>query len=351
MASTKALFVDSQNQFKVIEIQQVPKPGKGELLIKILFSGVNPADIKHATHLGINNTVLGYDFSGQVIESADAESNYKPGDVVAGYTPSGLGRPVIYGTHQSHIICPEDMLFRVPDNLPLPDAACLTSVAMTASDALYNLLRFPLPSQTGHLGHDKPFLLWGATSSVGYCALQLSIASGVSPIFVTAKPEQFEHLRSLGITHMFDYRDPDVHKSIAKALQDLGHKKFEYAFDAAGAPDSGAQVLQAVSDVTQIVSTVLRDDKRFRLPVATPGFDFVIQPSGAPHAITIPARAADHKRAWEALTWAIENYGRLFRLPPVRVATDIAERVLEEIQRVVERGSGFSKLAVKQPLQ
>ncbi|CEI67607.1 hypothetical protein FVEN_g5695 [Fusarium venenatum] len=351
MAITKALFVDSKNHFKVIEVPLVPKPGKSELLIKVLFSGVNPADIKHATQLGINNTAIGYDFAGQVIGSAENDSNYETGDIVAGYTPSGLGRPVTYGTHQTHIICPEDMLFRVPDNLPLPDAASLTTVAMTAADAVYNRLGFPLPSRKGHFEPNKPFLLWGATSSVGYCALQLSIASGVSPIFVTAKPEHFEHLRSLGIAHLFDYRDPDVHKSIAKALQDLGLERFEYAFDAAGAPDSGGQVLRAVSDVTRIVSTVLRDDKRFTMPVATPGLDFVILPPGAPHAITIPARPADHKRAWEALTWAIENYGRSFRLPPVRVATDSAERVLEEIQRVVERGSGFSKLTVKQPLQ
>ncbi|RGP81164.1 hypothetical protein FLONG3_701 [Fusarium longipes] len=351
MSTTKALFVDSQNQFKVIKIDQVPKPGKGELLIKVLFSGVNPADIKHATHLGINNTVLGYDFVGQVIEPAEPESNYKPGDVVAGYTPSGVGRPIHYGTHQTHIVCPEAMLFRVLDNLPLPDAASLTTVAMTAADAVHNILGFPLPSQTGHLGHNKPFLLWGATSSVGYCALQLSIASGVSPIFVTAKPENFEHLRSLGITHVFDYRDPEVHKSISKTLQDQGYDKFEYAFDAAGSSNSGDQVLQAVSDDTRIVSTVLRDNKRFTMPVASPGFEFVIQPPGAPHAITIPSRPADHKRAWEALHWAIENYGTSFRLPPVRVATDNAEKVLEEMQRVVERGSGFSKLTVKQPLQ
>ncbi|KAM0489544.1 hypothetical protein ACHAP8_012475 [Fusarium lateritium] len=351
MAITKALFVDSQNHFKVIEVPQVPKPGQNELLIKVLFSGVNPADIKHATQLGINNAVIGYDFAGQVIESADDDSNYKPGDIVAGYTPSGLGRPVSYGTHQTHTICPEDMLFRVPDNLPLPDAASLTVVAMTAADAVYNHLGFPLPSLKDHLGPNKPFLLWGATSSVGYCALQFAIASGISPIFVTAKPEHFDHLRSLGITHVFDYRDPDVHKSIAKALQDLRLERFEYAFDAAGAPDSGDQVLQAVSDDTRIVSTVLRDDKRFTMPVATPGFDFVIRPPGSPHAITIPARPTDHKRAWEALIWAIENYGRLFRLPPVRVATDTAERVLEEIQRVVERGGEFSKLTVKQPLQ
>ncbi|KAF4498566.1 toxD [Fusarium agapanthi] len=348
--TTKALFIDSENNPKVIERQGLPKPSNGELLIKVLYSGVNPADIKHATFLGMNNTVMGHDFSGQVLETTKPDSSYKPGDIVAGYTPAGLRQPVHYGAHQAYITCPEDMLFKVPDNLPLPDAASLTVVAMTAADVVYNLFQFPLPTQEEKLAHKVPFLLWGATGSVGYCALQFAIASGVSPIFVTAIPAQFEHLRSLGVEHLFDFKDENVHESIAKTLHDLGFDKFLYAFDAAGAPDSGDQVLKAAANDTFIASTVIRDDKRFKMPVATTNIDFVIQPPGAPHPISIPARPADHARAWEALNWAIENYGKEFRLPPVRVVDDTAEAALEEIERFVKQGGGFSKVSIKQPL-
>ncbi|KAF5711924.1 toxD [Fusarium mundagurra] len=348
--TSKALFIDSENNPKVIERQGLPKPSNDELLIKVLYSGVNPADIKHATFLGMNNTVMGHDFSGQVLETTKPNSAYKPGDIVAGYTPAGLHQPVHYGAHQAFITCPEDMLFKVPDNLPLPDAASLTVVAMTAADAVYNLFQFPLPTQEEKLAYKVPFLLWGATGSVGYCTLQFAIASGVSPLFVAANPAQFEHLRSLGVEHLFDYKDENVHEDIAKTLRDLGFDKFLYAFDAAGVPDSADQVLKAVADDTVIASTVIRENKRFKMPVGATKFDFVMQPPGAPHPISLPARPADHARAWEASNWAIKNYGKKFRLPPVRVVDDTAEVALEEIKRFVKQGGGFSKVSIKQPL-
>ncbi|KAL5600519.1 hypothetical protein FOVSG1_008331 [Fusarium oxysporum f. sp. vasinfectum] len=348
--TAKALFIDSENNPKVTERQGLPKPSNGELLIKVLYSGVNPADIKHAVFLGMNNTVMGHDFSGQVLETTKPDSVYRPGDVVAGYTPAGLHQPAHYGAHQAYITCPEDMLYKVPDNLPLPDAASLTVVAMTAADVIYNLFKFPLPTENEKLAHKVPFLLWGATGSVGYCTLQFAIASGVSPILVTANPARFEHLRSLGVEHLFDYKDENVHESIAKTLRDLGFDKFSYAFDAAGAPDSADQVLKAVADDTTIVSAVIRDNKRFKMPVAVGSIDFVIQPPDSPHPITLPARPAEHDRAWKALNWAIENYGKKFRLPPVRVVEDTAENALEEIKRFVKQGGGFSKVSIKQPL-
>ncbi|KAI1029308.1 hypothetical protein LB504_010738 [Fusarium proliferatum] len=347
---TKALFIDSENNPKVIERQGLPKPSDGELLIKVLYSGVNPADIKHATNLGMNNTVMGHDFSGQVLKTTTPGSVYKPGDIVAGITPAGLYSPAHYGAHQAYITCPEDLLYKVPDNLPSPDAASLTVVAMTAADAIFNQFKFSLPAENKRLTQNGPFLLWGATGSVGYCALQFAIASGVSPIFVTAKPAQFEHLHSLGVEHLFDYRDENVHESIAKALRDSGFEKFSYAIDAAGAPSSADQVLKAVADDTIIASVVIRDNKRFKFPVASSLHDFVIQPPGAPHPISIPSRPADHARAWEGLKWAAEHYGTKFRLPPVCVVEGTAEHALEEIKRFVKHGGGFSKVSIKQPL-
>lgn len=348
--TTKALFIDAENNPKVIERQGLPKPSAGELLIKVLYSGVNPADIRHATHLGMNNTVMGHDFSGQVLETTNPDSVYKPGDVVAGITPAGLHSPIHYGAHQAYITCPEDLLYKVPDNLPPPDAASLSVVAMTAADAIFNLFKFRLPTETEKPAPRGPFLLWGATGSVGYCTLQFAIASGVSPIFVTAKPAQFEHLRSLGVEHLFDYRDENVHESIEKALRDSGFDKFSYAIDAAGAPGSGDQVLKAVADDTVVASVVIRENKRFKFPVASSLHDFVIQPPGAPHPISIPSRPADHARAWEGLKWAAEHYGKQFRLPPVRIVEGTAEHALEEIERFVKQGGGFSKVSIKQPL-
>ncbi|RSM00459.1 hypothetical protein CDV31_011783 [Fusarium ambrosium] len=349
--TTKAIFVNQNVQFEVIQKSELPKPAEGELLINVLFSGANPADIKHSTELGIVNTTLGYDFCGEVIETTNSDSPYKPQDIVAGYTHSGLGRPSRYGSHQAYLTCPESMLFKVPDNLPQSDAACLTVVAMTAADALYNYLKFPLPGEAGEFEKNGPFLLWGATGAVGYCALQFAVASGISPIFVAASPEKFEHLEFLGATKCFDYKAEDVYDSISTALKELGYDDFTYAFDAAGALNSGDQVLRCISEKTIAASTLFRESKQFKFPIATPNLDFTVQLAGMPHPLTVPARPADYEKAWKALAWAVENYGRAFRSVPVRVLDGTAEDALDEIQRVVKVGGGFSKLAIQQPMK
>lgn len=177
MATPKqtALYVDENLTPSVQRDQPIPEHSDRE---ETLYSGTNPADLKHATLLGISPAVLGYDFCGKVLR-ASPSSIFQPGQIVAGYTPTGVGRPPKYGTHQGYLVCPEEMAFRVPGNLPRSHAACLGVVAMTAADALFILFGLPLPGQSVH---DKPLgsiLIWDASSSVGLCAVQLARASGV----------------------------------------------------------------------------------------------------------------------------------------------------------------------------
>lgn len=156
--------------------------------------------------------MLGYRFCGKVLEIAPQCHRCYPGETVAGYTPTGLNRPTRYGTHQLYLACPEEMAFRVPAALPLSDAAALTVDAMTAADALFNLFGIPLPQEetpsSGAQASGKGLLIWGASSSVGLCAVQLARASGVSPILMTASPQRHALPTELGATRYFDYRSP-----------------------------------------------------------------------------------------------------------------------------------------------
>lgn len=108
--SYKALFADNCGEFLVVESNPDYYLHDGEILVQNIFSGVNPADIKHATHLGILDTVIGYDFCGHVKQVSN-QSKLEVGDLVAGYTPGGIGRNAKFGTHQKFLVCPESMLF------------------------------------------------------------------------------------------------------------------------------------------------------------------------------------------------------------------------------------------------
>jgi NADPH:quinone reductase-like Zn-dependent oxidoreductase len=140
-----SLHVDENMAFGVSRDDNIPKPGDGELLIKTRFSGANPAEIKHATHLGIYPTRLGYDFFGKVLKAPPGSAS-KVGQTVAGYTPTSVGRPAGYGTYQSYLVRPENMVYSVPKNLPSDYTAYLTVVTINTADTLYKFYKFPLPS-------------------------------------------------------------------------------------------------------------------------------------------------------------------------------------------------------------
>lgn len=348
-----ALYVNENIEFEVRRQQETYAPSDGELLVQTIYSGVNPADVKHATQLGIYPAVLGYDFCGRVVQTASG-SKFHLGDIVAGYTPTGIGRPAKYGSHQHYLICPEDMVFSVPENLPQHHAACLSVVFMTACDALYNILKFPLPGESRDVSGPQPLLIWGASSSVGLSAIQLARASGIHPILVTASPKNHSLLLQLGATRCFDYRSPQVASEIKAALEEGQWGTLAHGFDTVGSqPGAGSAQAMAgcVSEGAELVSVVVQNDPRFKMPFATPNQDVTIQVKGVPHPITIPARIADYERAWEVLQWAVTNYGVCFQFPSVEIVQGTAEEALKQVIALADHGRGLGKLVLRHPLQ
>lgn len=348
-----ALYVNQHIEFEVRRQQETYAPSNGELLVQTIYSGVNPADVKHAALLGIYPAVLGYDFCGKVAQTAPG-SKFHPGDIVAGYTPTGIGRPAKYGSHQHYLICPEDMVFSVPENLPQHHAACLSVVLMTACDALYNIFKFSLPGESPNVNGPQPLLIWGASSSVGLSAIQLARASGIYPILVTASPKNYSLLLQLGATRCFDYKSPQVASEIKAALEEGQWGTLAHGFDTVGSqPGAGSAQAMAgcVSESAELVSVVVQNDPRFKMPFATPNQDVTIQVKGVPQPITIPARIADHERAWRAFQWAVTKYGECFQLPSVEIVQGTAEEALEQVIALANHGPGLGKLVLQHPFQ
>ncbi|CZR67114.1 related to toxD protein [Phialocephala subalpina] len=357
-----ALWVDQDCAVSIVRKERREREQEldaGEVLVQTLYSGINPADLKHATMLGIRPAVLGYDFCGRVLKTQPG-SLFTVGDIVAGSTPSGLGRPPKYGAHQAYLVCPEDRAFRVPTHVPHPDAACIVAVARTAADAIFNLFGYPLPTNSTDASTDAPtapigpLLIWGASTSVGVCALQYAHAIGATPIFVTASPTRFSELRELGATHCFDYRSPNVVADIRVAIDEACRGPVAHAFDAAGSfekPTSFDLLQQCVSADARLVSVVLQPNSRCKLPLAYTDVAFRIQPPGEP-VLTISPRIDDSRRSARALEWALENYGREggFKIPHVNVVGYAADKALAAVQRVAAHGAGFEKLVIQHPL-
>lgn len=192
--------------------------------------------------------------------------------------------------------------------------------------------------------------MWGGSSGVGLCLVQLARASAVWPIIATASPARHDLLRDLGATHCFDYRDPGVTSKIRAAVQDSGAGRLSYAIDVAGSGDAIELIEQLVEPETVFLSTVVHPGKpHLNMPLACTRHDVPLRFANGME-ITVPARAEDWKKTWGAVNWAVAHYGKGFRMPAVEVFHGSAEDTLVELQKIAVQGK-FRKLVIKHPLK
>jgi NADPH:quinone reductase-like Zn-dependent oxidoreductase len=68
-------------------------------------------------------------------------------------------------------------------------------------------------------GKEKAILIWGGSSSVGSCCIQLCVASGLA-VFTTASSKNHEYVKDLGAHYVFDHHAEDIVKQLIDAAAD-----------------------------------------------------------------------------------------------------------------------------------
>ncbi|KAF5990566.1 ToxD-like protein [Fusarium bulbicola] len=357
-ATSRALFADEDGKLVVRHVP-FPKPQEGELLIKVLYSGVNPADTKIIDFFGLKNFVIVTEFCGEVVESETlASTSFKAGDIVAGVLSGGQNPPLRWGTHQELMTIVASWAWKVPENLPPQDAAGLSTVGLTAATNLFNDIGLPLPLSVGKGTTDEgvaapegTLVIWGGATSVGMAAIQFARAARVSSIIAIASSKRHEYLKSLGATQCFDYNDRDVTEKVKSALQSVSGTI--WALDAHGSPESQALLKKAIPQHDKIVlaSVMLGGDPGYKEIMGARHFDVEFElPGGQKMAWPKDMAAAD--RHWRGFRWAVENYGAPggYVPAPVRVFEGPGEDAIKEVYNV-KKMTTFGKLVLKHPLK
>ncbi|KAK1637890.1 putative alcohol dehydrogenase [Colletotrichum phormii] len=347
-----ALFVESDG--KVTTRRELPPvtARDNEILIDVLYSGVNPADLKIVHFINYRNSVPGTDFCGKVLDCpALVDSGFKVGGIVAGQTVPHGEQSKEYGSHKPRISTPQIGLFKVPENMAHSDAAAITTVSHTASDALYNNFKLPLPGSSPD-GAEGTLVVWGGGTAVGLSAIQLARASGVTNIITTASPSRHDLLRGLGATECFDYKDANVSDKVKQSVIKASRSRI-WGFETAGSPESSQLLLDALSGIVGDVHYSWVNAAGAQRPpteavLGTRDYEIVFEVPGGRHVI--PAEPEKAANLWAALDWAVKNYGKGFELPVVRVFEGTGEEALEEMETVSKQGA-FGKLVLKHPLQ
>ena len=183
---------------KVLEVD-IPKPGPGEVLVRVAHSSLNGFDAGIASggyqHFIEHRfpVVLGKDFAGTVEETGEGVTLVSPGDKVFGELVREYAGD---GTFAEYVVVPESIgLSKVPEGLDLEVAGALALAGTTAHQAVTAVA----PSA------GDVVLVSGATGGVGSKAVQLAARSGAT-VIATARPgDEVEFVSGLGARHTVDY--------------------------------------------------------------------------------------------------------------------------------------------------
>lgn len=188
----------------------IPAPAKGEVTVRLAFSGVNPSDIK--ARAGSRPGVLKPAFP-QVVPHSDGAGVIEA--VGNGVDPARIGERVwiwngqwqrAFGTAATHITLPEEQAVAMPDAMSFETGAILGIPGLTAAQAV-----FGAGDVTG-----QTLVISGGGGTVGYLAVQLAVWGGAK-VIATCSPRDMDRVKGAGAHHVLDYRSDTLAADIIAA--------------------------------------------------------------------------------------------------------------------------------------
>ena len=180
---------------------ETPRPGPGEVRVKLAVSGVNPSDVKSRA-----GTVRKIAFPRVIPHSDGAGVIDLVGD---GVPPSRVGERVWvwngqwkrpFGTCAEFIVVSAAMAVPLPPNASFEVGACLGIPAMTAYHAV----------TAAGTGPGTTLLIAGGAGAVAHDAIQFAKALGATVITTISSAEKAKAAQDAGADHAIDYKRENV---------------------------------------------------------------------------------------------------------------------------------------------
>jgi NADPH:quinone reductase-like Zn-dependent oxidoreductase len=225
----KAATFHSYGSPDVIKISEaaMPKPKENEILVKVHFTTVTSADCRiRAMNIpsklfllpaklvfGFFNPkkqILGTELSGEIVEVGNQVTDFK----VANRVVCGTGATL--GAHAEYIVVKDtSAIAKLPANVDLKDAACISFGGTTALHYLRNL---------GKIKPHNKILIYGASGNIGVYAIQLAKYFGAH-VTAVCSDKNLDLVKSLGADIAISYQDNLYEEKI---------KTYDIIFDTVG---------------------------------------------------------------------------------------------------------------------
>ncbi|MBR7838090.1 NADP-dependent oxidoreductase [Actinospica durhamensis] len=226
-----------------------PKPGPGELLVRVKAVGVNPVDWQVVEgrlegHIDLRLPAIpGWDVAGVVEAGGGGVEEFMPGDEVFSYARL----PVVQqGTYAEFVVVPEKYLALRPQNGSWAQTGGLPLAGLTA---LQSLAAVGVGASTGaRVGVGEIVLIHAAAGGVGSVAVQIAKAKGAR-VIGTASPRNHEYVSELGAEPV------EYGPGLEARLRELAPDGIDAVADYIGG-DAIERSVALVKDPTRMVSVV-----------------------------------------------------------------------------------------------
>ncbi|MGO9399460.1 MAG: NAD(P)H-quinone oxidoreductase [Xanthobacteraceae bacterium] len=191
------------------ESRPVPKPGAGEILIKIAAAGVNRPDVMQRMGLyppppGATD-IPGLEIAGEVVARGAGVTRWKDGDRAMAL--------VVGGGYAEYCLAHESHGLPIPPGLSPIEAAAIPETFFTV---WYNMF------ERGRLAAGEAALIHGGSSGIGTTAIQLAKVFGARVVTTAGSPEKCAACIKLGADVAINYKTEDFVAATKKATGDRG---------------------------------------------------------------------------------------------------------------------------------
>ena len=193
---------------EVLRVDEVekPRPGAGEVLIRVEVAGVNYADTMQRAGTYFTKPPLpyapGFEVAGRVEEVGEGAANFRSGERVMARLAGG--------GYAEYAVANAEQVIPVPEGLELGEATAILVQGWTA----LGLLKGLRAGQT--------VLVHAAAGGVGSLLVQMAKLKGARVIGTASTAEKLETVRSLGADVAVNYTESDWTGRVLEATQGKG---------------------------------------------------------------------------------------------------------------------------------
>lgn len=204
----KSYWMQSDGKVATIELREVdlPKPGAGQVLIRVRAAGLNRGEfiLGHGLHKAGDAKAIGMEAAGEIIACGDGVIDFAIGDSVFGRCAGAFSEYALMSIRE---------VMKMPASLTWEQAAAIPLTAHVVFDMLV---------MQGHVKANEWVFIPGVSSGVGVTALLMAKALGAKVIGTSGSQAKLDRLSTLGLDLGICTREPNFYDQVMQATDGKG---------------------------------------------------------------------------------------------------------------------------------